>query len=89
MLLLRRVEVAGKTRLPKGRPVLVVANHFNGFVDPLVIATALVASSVTPMQERSGPSETVSLIGVGRLRNGRLPRRCGSACAPGVTGSSG
>ena len=41
MLLLRRVEVAGKTRLPKGRPVLVVANHFNGFVDPLVIATAL------------------------------------------------
>jgi len=41
MLLLRRVEVAGKTRLPKGQPVLVVANHFNGFVDPLVIATAL------------------------------------------------
>lgn len=40
-LLLRRVEVAGRSRLPKGRPVLVVANHFNGFVDPLVIATAL------------------------------------------------
>lgn len=40
MLLLRRVEVAGRSRLPKGRPVLVVANHFNGFVDPVVIATA-------------------------------------------------
>lgn len=40
-LLLRRVEVADLDRLPKGRPVLLVANHFNGFVDPLVIASAL------------------------------------------------
>ena len=40
-LLLRRIEVADRARFPTGRPVLVVANHFNGFVDPLVIATAL------------------------------------------------
>jgi 1-acyl-sn-glycerol-3-phosphate acyltransferase len=40
-LLLRRVEVAGLERLPEGRPVLLVANHFNGFVDPLVITSAL------------------------------------------------
>lgn len=40
-LLLRRVEVAGRDRLPEGRPVLLVANHFNGFVDSLVITSAL------------------------------------------------
>ena len=40
-LLLRRVEVADRDRLPEGRPVLMVANHFNGFVDPLVITSAL------------------------------------------------
>lgn len=40
-LLLRRVEVAGRERLPDGRPVLLVANHFNGFVDPVVITAAL------------------------------------------------
>jgi glycerol-3-phosphate O-acyltransferase/dihydroxyacetone phosphate acyltransferase len=40
-LLLRRVEVAGREQLPDDRPVLLVANHFNGFVDPLVITSAL------------------------------------------------
>ncbi|MEY2425518.1 MAG: hypothetical protein QOI61_1090 [Actinomycetota bacterium] len=40
-LLLRRVEVADASRLPKGRPILLVANHFNGFVDPLVLASVL------------------------------------------------
>lgn len=40
-LLLRRVEVTGLDRLPEGRPVLLVANHFNGFVDALVITSAL------------------------------------------------
>jgi len=40
-LLLRRVEVAGRDRLPVDRPVLLVANHFNGFVDSLVITSAL------------------------------------------------
>ena len=41
-LLFRRVEVAGIERLPRrDRPVLLVANHFNGFVDPVLIATAL------------------------------------------------
>jgi 1-acyl-sn-glycerol-3-phosphate acyltransferase len=40
-LLLRRVEVADAERLPRGRPVLLVANHFNGFVDPLVLSSVL------------------------------------------------
>ncbi|MBK5224839.1 MAG: 1-acyl-sn-glycerol-3-phosphate acyltransferase [Acidimicrobiia bacterium] len=40
-LLLGRMEVAGRDRLPMGRPVLLVANHFNGFVDPLVLTAAL------------------------------------------------
>jgi 1-acyl-sn-glycerol-3-phosphate acyltransferase len=36
----RKVEVAGRDRIPEDRPVLVVANHFNGFVDPIVLARA-------------------------------------------------
>ena len=37
----RSVEVRGFRRIPKHRPVLIVANHFNGFVDPVMIAAAL------------------------------------------------
>lgn len=33
----RRLEVDGTETLPKGRPVLVVANHFNGFIDPVML----------------------------------------------------
>jgi glycerol-3-phosphate O-acyltransferase / dihydroxyacetone phosphate acyltransferase len=40
-LLFRRVEVAGQDRYPDGRPVLLVANHFNGFVDPVLITSTL------------------------------------------------
>lgn len=40
-LLFRRVEVAGRERVPRDRPVLLVANHFNGFVDPVLIASSL------------------------------------------------
>ena len=40
-LLFRRVEVVGIERYPRDRPVLLVANHFNGFLDPVLIATAL------------------------------------------------
>ena len=40
-LLLRRIEVADKVRFPKDRPVLLVANHFNGFVDAMVLMSVL------------------------------------------------
>ena len=37
----RSVEVTGRERIPSDRPVLVVANHGNGFVDPIVVASVL------------------------------------------------
>ena len=37
----RRLEVIDPDRVPHDRPVLVVANHFNGFMDPLVVTTVL------------------------------------------------
>ena len=63
-LLLRRVEVADLDRLPRGRPVLLVANHFNGFVDPLVIASALgrLPRFVAKDALRSVPVRSASLL---------------------------
>ncbi|MEO1056977.1 MAG: 1-acyl-sn-glycerol-3-phosphate acyltransferase [Actinomycetota bacterium] len=37
----RSVDVAWRERMPRDRPVLVVANHGNGFVDPIVVASVL------------------------------------------------
>ena len=37
----RSVEVTSRNRLPTDRPVLIVANHGNGFVDPVVVASVL------------------------------------------------
>lgn len=37
----RSVDVIGRERMPTDRPVLVVANHGNGFVDPIVVASVL------------------------------------------------
>ncbi len=37
----RSVEVTSRDRLPTDRPVLIVANHGNGFVDPVVVASVL------------------------------------------------
>lgn len=37
----RSVDVAFRDRLPRRRPVLIVANHGNGFVDPVVVASVL------------------------------------------------
>jgi 1-acyl-sn-glycerol-3-phosphate acyltransferase len=40
-LALRSVEVRHRERFPTGVPVLVVANHFNGFFDPVLLTSAL------------------------------------------------
>ena len=37
----RSVDVAWRNRVPTDRPVLIVANHGNGFVDPTVVAAVL------------------------------------------------
>lgn len=37
----RSVEVVGRHRIPTDRPVLLVANHGNGFVDPVIVAAVL------------------------------------------------
>jgi glycerol-3-phosphate O-acyltransferase / dihydroxyacetone phosphate acyltransferase len=37
----RSLDVIGRDRLPTDRPVLIVANHGNGFVDPIVVASVL------------------------------------------------
>jgi 1-acyl-sn-glycerol-3-phosphate acyltransferase len=37
----RSVEVRHRERFPSGVPVLVVANHFNGFVDPVLLTDVL------------------------------------------------
>lgn len=36
----RKLEIAGRGQVPTDRPVLIVANHFNGFVDPVVLTAA-------------------------------------------------
>lgn len=33
----RKVEVEGRERIPTDRPILVVANHFNGLADPAIL----------------------------------------------------
>jgi glycerol-3-phosphate O-acyltransferase/dihydroxyacetone phosphate acyltransferase len=37
----RRIDVQGRERVPERGPVLIVANHSNAFVDPLLILTQL------------------------------------------------
>lgn len=40
-LLFRSIEIEGLEHLPRHRPMLVVANHFNGFVDPVLLVRGL------------------------------------------------
>src|SRR6185369_5042083 len=37
----RGVEIAGREHLPLGRPMVLVANHVNGLIDPLLLLGAL------------------------------------------------
>ena len=40
-LFYRRVEISGREHLPAQGPVLLIANHNNGLVDPMVVLKAL------------------------------------------------
>ncbi|HTQ80079.1 MAG TPA: lysophospholipid acyltransferase family protein, partial [Thermoanaerobaculia bacterium] len=33
----RQVEVVGEERIPRGRPLVLVANHVNGLIDPVLV----------------------------------------------------
>lgn len=37
----RSIEMIGRQRIPTDKPVLIVANHANGFVDPILVAALL------------------------------------------------
>jgi 1-acyl-sn-glycerol-3-phosphate acyltransferase len=45
----RELEVIGAARLPASGPLVVVANHHNGMIDPLLIVAALTASGAGRM----------------------------------------
>ena len=36
----RKITISGKENIPKGKPVILVANHQNALVDPLLLATS-------------------------------------------------
>lgn len=84
-LLLRRVEVAGRERIPEDRPVLLVANHFNGFVDALVITSAL---GLLPRFVAKDDLARLPLVGRLLRRSGVVFVRRRSGPDPGSEGAS-
>ncbi len=51
----RTVEVAGASRLPASGPLVIVANHQNGMIDPLLVVAALAAPAPAAGVEAAGP----------------------------------
>ena len=60
--LFRRVEVVGREAFPRDRPVLIVANHFYGLIDPV-----LVAASVPGTPRFLAKATLARILGVGSL----------------------
>jgi 1-acyl-sn-glycerol-3-phosphate acyltransferase len=52
----RSVQVWGRSRIPQDRPVLLVVNHFNGFVDPVIVVKVLGACPACWARRRCGTS---------------------------------
>ena len=70
----REVTVEGRDRIPTDRPVLLVLNHFNGLVDPMVAVAR--AGSAAPLRRQGDVVEDgagPALPGPGRP-DPRLPR---------------
>ncbi|MCC7075754.1 MAG: 1-acyl-sn-glycerol-3-phosphate acyltransferase [Acidimicrobiia bacterium] len=58
-LFFRTIEFHGFDRIPRGRPMLVVANHFNGFVDAVLLIRGL--ATVPRFLARSGLWRTAAI----------------------------
>ncbi|MBV8199240.1 MAG: 1-acyl-sn-glycerol-3-phosphate acyltransferase [Acidobacteria bacterium] len=70
----RDIEVVGASRLPPAGPLLVVANHQNGMIDPLLIVAALAAGGPGRHRDPAGRPGPGGPGGQSRGAGGRMPR---------------
>jgi glycerol-3-phosphate O-acyltransferase/dihydroxyacetone phosphate acyltransferase len=67
----RELEVVGAARLPPSGPLVVVANHQNGMIDPLLIVAALAGPA---SGAAGGPADSRGRPGGAGADGGRMPR---------------